>query len=486
MVLGSTVMEIDPNQHGNCRALLDAPPFDWSLRWAARKASRSESSDDGESDDASSSFSWQRSLVAQLSQYVHHLFASGSDTTTDNSLDRDENNPHYRRLIRDTRLALRYACLSIARAPQDEEEVVEKEDDHGRYQRCRSSLQSSCLQGHYRCDAFLRRILAAPTDGGGNDDAKCRVLAGRLWCNLLTGHLNNCQWVAASVPLSPSPNDRRRHQLHHILKKEEGGAQDEWASLARPSTWWDFVHQSAANREALAAVLAALYNTVVVGVQLSSGPEPSEAEEEDNPTALYNLDRRIATDSLLLCALLRLVVAPQAVIMRRTVGPEGEGQPGGENDDNEDNLRDEATNWILLLLEKLVRRGHLPAMYSAIAGAPYDPTAQSPSAAAAALPEHVVLLFCVQVTAAPSNPSERPGRLCDSWADARRSLAFLAQIYADLNSAAAEQRRMTALGARRALPSRGWNDTPSVYASKSFKTKDRTYIPCGWHWGLRP
>lgn len=196
--------------------------------------------------------------------------------------------------------------------PQDEEEVVEKEDDHGRYQRCRSSLQSSCLQGHYRCDAFLRRILAAPTDGGGNDDAKCRVLAGRLWCNLLTGHLNNCQWVAASVPLSPSPNDRRRHQLHHILKKEEGGAQDEEASLARPSTWWDFVHQSAANREALAAVLAALYNTVVVGVQLSSGPEPSEEEEEDNPTALYNLDRRIATDSLLLCALLRLVVAPQA------------------------------------------------------------------------------------------------------------------------------------------------------------------------------
>ena len=217
-----------------------------------------------------------------------------------------------------------------------------------------------------------------------------------------------------------------------------------------------------------------------------AGPEPSEEEEEDNPTALYNLDRRIATDSLLLCALLRLVVAPQAVIMRRTVGPEGEGQPGGENDDNEDNLRDEATNWILLLLEKLVRRGHLPAMYSAIAGAPYDPTAQSPSAAAAALPEHVVLLFCVQVTAAPSNPSERPGRLCDSWADARRSLAFLAQIYADLNSAAAEQRRMTALGARRALPSRGWNDTPSVYASKSFKTKDRTYIPCKGHWGLRP
>ena len=137
------------------------------------------------------------------------------------------------------------------------------------------------LQG----DAFLRRILAAPTDGGGNDDAKCRVLAGRLWCNLLTGHLNNCQWVAASVPLSPSPNDRRRHQLHHILKKEEGGAQDEEASLARPSTWWDFVHQSAANWEALAAVLAALYNTVVVSVQLSSGPEPSE-EEEDNPTAL--------------------------------------------------------------------------------------------------------------------------------------------------------------------------------------------------------
>ena len=220
--------------------------------------------------------------MAQLSQYVHHLSASGSDTNTDNSLDSDENNPHYRLLFRDTRLALRYACLRFARAPQDEEEVVEKEDDHGRYQRCRSIILSPRpLQG----DAFLRRILAAPTDGGGNDDAKCRVLAGRLWCNLLTGHSNNCQWVAASVPLSPSPNDRRRHQLHHILKKEEGGAQDEWASLARPSTWWDFVHQSAANREALAAVLAALYNTVVVGVQLSSGPEPSE-EEEDNPTAL--------------------------------------------------------------------------------------------------------------------------------------------------------------------------------------------------------
>lgn len=162
MVLGSTVMEIDPNQHGNCRALDDAPPFDWSLRWAARKASRSESSDDGESDDASSSVSWQRSLVAQLSQYVHHLSASGSDTNTDNSLDSDENNPHYRLLIRDTRLALRYACLSIARAPQDEEEVVEKEDDHGRYQRCRSSLQSSCLQGHYRatrsCGAYWRPL----------------------------------------------------------------------------------------------------------------------------------------------------------------------------------------------------------------------------------------------------------------------------------------------------------------------------------------
>ena len=160
-------MEIEPNQHGNCRALDDAPPFDWSLRWAARKASRSESSDDGESDDASSSVSWQRSLVAQLSQYVHHLSASGSDTNTDNSLDSDENNPHYRLLFRDTRLALRYACLRFARAPQDEEEVVEKEDDHGRYQRCRSIILSPRpLQG----DAFLRRILADPTDGGGNDD----------------------------------------------------------------------------------------------------------------------------------------------------------------------------------------------------------------------------------------------------------------------------------------------------------------------------
>ena len=142
----------------------------------------------------------------------------------------------------------------------------------------------------------------------------------------------------------------------------------------------------AANREALAALVAALYNC------MSSIPPSNTFCGQDFFT-------KIASNRLLMSTLLRQMLPASSVTALHAT----------DNDDCKDDHSpaDEATEWIVRMIEKQCQLGQLPAMYTSAAGGEGVVT-----------PELIVLLHCVasavQQECGPNKTNEKPflGRRC--------------------------------------------------------------------------
>jgi hypothetical protein len=100
---------------------------------------------------------------------------------------------------------------------------------------------------------------------------------------------------------------------------------------------------------------------------------------------------------------------------------------------------DDAGEWILVLLvQGLVRRGHLRTLYVSLSGSSTEEEHQVPHQCYGALPEHLVLLFCVQhFLHAPSHHDNSTAllELCCVPSDTVDTVLFLAEVYSELSAA---------------------------------------------------
>jgi hypothetical protein len=121
-------------------------------------------------------------------------------------------------------------------------------------------------------------------------------------------------------------------------------------------------------RDALAAIVAALYNCIV------SIP-PLEKFQAGEPFAT-----RVTLDRLLVCTLLRQLLPATSVSAAAAAS-----RNDSNVDDDNNNNGDEATEWIVQTVEKLGQLGLLPQLYNSAAA----------SGKNTVTPEFIVLLHCV-------------------------------------------------------------------------------------------
>lgn len=233
-------------------------------------------------------------------------------------------------------------------------------------------------------------------------DYKCRVSAARLFSNLVTSNDVTASIVTAKLALSPS-NDE---VSNNILKTISSNDERQGACLQKPN-WVSMLISSArgADREALAGVAAALHNCTVALV-----------DEKQLAFA-----KRLASDSMLISTLLRQFVSVNAV--KASV------------DTNEDSKLesewDAATDWIFLLLIRLMSYGMLPHMFRVVGG-----KGSATSFLATILPEQNVLLHCAAqeaqsfLDAAAKNPeTKNPFGGAVGWETTVSSYQFLADLF---------------------------------------------------------
>jgi hypothetical protein len=336
---------------------------------------------------------------------------------------------------------------------------------------------------------FLLRILSAPSsaslsplqepgDGGGlgsADDPKCRLHAARLLCNLVTDNEEAARKLLTSSAVDRSSLERsgtgrelteqqnqRLHASHRRDSSEAPAAPaltGEHGLQGTAARWVDLVVRNSGRRDVLAAIVATLHNAVAAaagprgvsrlcaltpasspaaGSLTDWGGEPQGGAGRGSATLALQLSR----DTLLLNALLRQLVPVQSIapFLASTSPPESwsaENDGGGPLDD--------AGEWIVLLLQGLVRRGHLRTLYTAISGSAGKEEEEERIRRAGdkrfgpycALPEHVVLLFCIQqrlLARSPRDDSSALLELCDVPSKAIETVLFLADVYSDLSA----------------------------------------------------
>ncbi|KAI2511117.1 Spinocerebellar ataxia type 10 protein domain [Fragilaria crotonensis] len=189
----------------------------------------------------------------------------------------------------------------------------------------------------------LLRIISSPPSGG---DQKSRLLAARLLTNLVTGNPTTASTVMTTIPLSPTP-DQISDSIRMAYECDEESSGSERSSI-KSLNWVDamLACSRSENRDALAAVVAAIHNCIAV-------------VDDD-------LTLSVASDPILISATLRHILPASAVIR-----------------DSKASAADEATEWISLFLEQLTGLGLLPTLYFAV------------GSSSIVTPEHLVLLQCI-------------------------------------------------------------------------------------------
>ena len=233
-------------------------------------------------------------------------------------------------LILQTRYALRFAtaCLTIPDS------------------KLRRSIQDEAVAEH-QWHTVLVQILSL-----SNGDSKIRKSAARLLSNLITEHTENAMIIFSIV--KPSPCEQTISN-----RLAEAVSETNPSSTLLKSNWTDLMLASAktGNREALGAVVATIHNGLTA------------LSENDRS----HVSQSLASDTLFTSTLLRQLLSA------RSIESHSAGEPESQADD--------ATEWITVLLEHLIRLGCLTNMYASIlTGNSDDGTV---------LPEHLVLLHCI-------------------------------------------------------------------------------------------
>lgn len=259
----------------------------------------------------------------QLSRYLARLTGAVEPTVGENKI-----------LVTDTRNALRFG-LSFVSIPSEED---------------RARAQKEAIKCKW--DVFLLQILSQ-----SRGESKCRLFSAQLLSNLLTDNSFTAKSVVSKTQLAPSDeiiSNRIRESLSDDTVKVKP------CQSPLKSNWVDMMlcAVKSNNREAFGAIVAAIHNCLV-----SLGSDTKYATE-------------LSHSSLLISTLLRQLVSASSI------------QSSLQGDEkNGSDPTDSTTEWITLLVTKLIRQGTFPDIYAAAGGgAPLDRV----------LPEHVVLLHCLR------------------------------------------------------------------------------------------
>jgi hypothetical protein len=293
-------------------------------------------------------------------------------------------------LVLETRAALRFgiSCLSF--------------EDDGIRQTMQNKAVLTC-EWHTTLASLLSQK---------RTDVKTRLMAARLFSNLVTGNSETARQVASDLPLSPSKADVSSRIVDNLSEAQSASTE---AGLFDPN-WVDMILFSArsGDRETLAAVIAALHNCIV--------SLDNKHSESDSKT---NFKEKVASNSILISTLLRQLVSVDSV--KNSV----------ENKEADDGTEysDSATEWIYLLLTKLSRSGMFPQIYHAIGGKDTN----NGDHIHTILPEQVVLLHCMAKEAQdyvgrPESKLEtgNPFGGENGWDSIAASHVFLAELFSRL------------------------------------------------------
>ncbi|CAJ1969294.1 unnamed protein product [Cylindrotheca closterium] len=282
---------------------------------------------------------WEQ-MVQNLKKLFSDLSQQISRYQTETLANRQREKEEVKELILTTRTALRYGlcCVSF----QDEEARVD-------------------FQNHavLNCDTHsaLTRVLCM-----NKADSKCRLLSAQLMSNLVTCNEATAESLTSALSVAP-PEDK---MVARIFASNFSGSDDKSneesssdTTVVVPPNWVDcFIFSiKSDNRGAAAAVTAALHNCVCA---LESKIDHRQSFIED-----------VASDPILISSMLRNFIPA-----KRSIESEDYGE------------WDQATEWINLLLTKLIRLGMIGRMYIGISRCPL-------SDMKCVLPEQNVLLHCM-------------------------------------------------------------------------------------------
>lgn len=227
-------------------------------------------------------------------------------------------------------------------------------------------------------------------------DSTCRTLASRLLSNLVTCNTDTALKLSTDVALAPSQSyvdSTIRESIasttgddDSIVDGGEISFSHAGGAVARTPdpNWVDMILWAAksGNREALAAIAAALHNCIASLVDY----------DIDKRLALrYEYAESIASNGMLISTFLRNFVSAQE--LQKSIANEKKGSQGDVVEEKTDHW-DSATDWIQLLLSKLSNLGLLPEMYYSISGGK-GRTQSSTRTLVQLLPEQTVLLHCM-------------------------------------------------------------------------------------------
>ena len=203
-------------------------------------------------------------------------------------------------------------------------------------------------------------------------DSKCRLFAARLLSNLVTANPATATEISSSFPLCPS-----KEFVSSSIFQDLAPGEDSMEDNLVEGNWVDMILSAAKseNREAMAAITAALHNCIVSLKSIQS------LSEDENPPFV----RDVATNSMLISILLRHFVSAESV--KNSIQTAND----ISIEDKEIDPWDSATDWIYILFTKLSRLGMLPSIYSSI----FDPTTPEGDGSMIILPEQNVLLHCI-------------------------------------------------------------------------------------------
>ena len=281
---------------------------------------------------------WFHSFCRQCDIYVDAL-QQNHRTNNDALLTTDVNSEDIiadklpRELILQTRYSLRFAMACLPTTDS-----------------ClRQSMQHKVMESYQWHEALIQ-ILSLP-----EGDVTIRTSSARLLSNLVTDNSRNATAILTLVQLSPS-EQTISNRLAETLLPETTTSFD-----ASQSNWTDLLLTAAqaGNREALAAIVATLHNSLLA------------LSEEERPS----FTKSIVANGILMSTLLRHMLSARSI------------EHHVENGGTKESQADDATEWLSLLVEQLSEQGYLPAMYMSASGC-HNTTGK-------VLPEHLVLLHCI-------------------------------------------------------------------------------------------
>ncbi|KAG7370795.1 hypothetical protein IV203_019365 [Nitzschia inconspicua] len=336
----------------------------------------------------------------QLSSYANEMCKRKEESTLSSTDMKD--------LVVQTRAALRFGLACVT--PPDDE----TESNHSLI----SELQDlAVVQGLWAVP--LSQLLCQL-----RGDPKCRLLSARLLCNLITSNAKTASILASTFPLSPSAESVNMN-IQQSLITNQNQEDNNHDSTTEPN-WVDMIVAAgkSKNRDALAALVAALHNMIVALTNTSFA---------DN----------VAHDSMLLSVLLRYFVSAESVVESLKLRTQHDAAETHETNTEADNW-DSATDWIHLLLAKLAKLGWLPLLYRSVG---------SCSVNIPVLPEQNVLLHCMAREADSfvmgcssnteiSNPFGGDGGLEETI----ESYVFLATLATELSSIIQHKKPATIVG----------------------------------------